>query len=74
MLNRIAILLAACLVACAVAEFTATDMHSLARLGDYAISSSNQAVYTVSQWVCSSHYFSPLLTVLLYAPRMLYAE
>lgn len=40
------------LVICgAMAEFTAKDMHSLKRLGDFAVSSSGKIVYTVSKWV-----------------------
>jgi dipeptidyl aminopeptidase/acylaminoacyl peptidase len=50
MKTRVILLAIAALLYCVAAEYTAKDMHSLARLGNFAVSPKGVLVYTVSQW------------------------
>jgi hypothetical protein len=52
MVSRIVFLVLAVALGCCMAEFTAKDMHSLARLGQFDVNAPGDIVYSVSQWVC----------------------
>lgn len=51
MVSKLVLLALAALLCGVMAEFTATDLQKLNRLGDYAVSSNHQVVYSVSVWV-----------------------